>query len=409
MKKFLLTLIALSTLASSLFADIFDNRYFEIRTYADADVSTNTFKPTSFLVKDCVIDLSAIADSVPKSGFNTSLGAKTGVAMSIDIPGGLILGVDTGMDLYSSLNLSKSLFDFFGYGYDFTENETLNINCNNSYIDSFAYVGADIGWNANDLTLVFTPTVFTTVAHWSLEKAQVNVYNKDDGTFGYDMQALVAMYGAFTMDSIQNFNMLSLGNALKKGIGLDIAATATYDLFDSLSLGANIRIPIRPSYANDKISYEYTSQTETNVQDLIDGNNPNLEFTSNGPIIEENTEFYINRPMLIGVNATYMPFGNFLQLNGGIGLGYKHPFSAKVEEQGVYVDYELGALLSLGNIINLKLSSVRESEIYKHKAELGLNVRIAELDLGIAAESVSFLSSLCGEGFGAYFAVCIGF
>ena len=94
---------------------------------------------------------------------------------------------------------------------------------------------------------------------------------------------------------------------------------------------------------------------------------------------------------------------------GTLGIGIQHPFSPNPAETYFYVDYLVGAKISLYNILSLYVSTERTDEIYKHKAMLALNFRLVEIDAGVAFESANLQTSFKGPGLGAFVTASVGF
>ena len=134
MKKFIASFILFFSVFSLSFADNFlSHRYFEIKVDTPFLFSNNTMMLSDFFQEQLVIDLAKIADSIPDDGFNISSKASPSVAITINLKNGPKIGYLSGIDFYGSMGISKSLFDFLGYGNELNE----TIKCLHGYVCIF--------------------------------------------------------------------------------------------------------------------------------------------------------------------------------------------------------------------------------------------------------------------------------
>ena len=98
MKKFVLSIILSVSLIGSAFCEnIFSHRFFEVKLDVPVTVSNNVIGLTDIFQKTVVIDLPQIADNLKLSGgANIRADASPTLSINLDIPNGLIFGVNVG-------------------------------------------------------------------------------------------------------------------------------------------------------------------------------------------------------------------------------------------------------------------------------------------------------------------------
>ena len=120
-KKISFVLIILMT--SLLFSkSFFGTRYFETKVDVPFNFSNNTFGLFDIFQKELVIDLTKIANEMPKNGLTSILNVSPNYGFTLNINDYFILSPKIGFDIYGSANISKSFFDFVGNGNQLGEN-----------------------------------------------------------------------------------------------------------------------------------------------------------------------------------------------------------------------------------------------------------------------------------------------
>lgn len=411
MKKFSLICFIFVTIVASSFAGaekFFSNRFLELKVDIPVNLSNNVLSVSDILKKDLVIDLESICNNLPKKGFDLSVNTIPSAYFTINLPKSLVFGLQAGADIYSNVGLSKDLFEYIAYGNDL--NETVKVDFN-GYVDVFAYAQANIGWHGKKLTIIAQPALFTTIAHATSDNTYISVTNTDEGSFIIDLNQNFSIYSPliFTDDLFSDTNTLVNSLLNSPAFGFDFACKTEYKLMDYLNLTSYIRIPIVPSKLTQKTLWATSYKYEFNIMKLAEGEDiPSFDFSFGDPSGTD-TIYSIHRPMKITLGADFHPFSWIMYYYGSLGIGIKHPFAKNKTETGMYIDYLLGTRISLINMINLYISTERTDEVFIHKAVLGLNLRIVEIDAGVAFESASFASAFKGTGIGAFVTACVGF
>lgn len=422
MKKLFVTSVLIISMIGAAFAqNSFGHRFFEIKVHPEVNVSENLMSIDEILKKEVVIDLSKIADSMSNDGLRVVANAKPALEINLDIPHGLLLGFEVGAQLDSGIGLSKDIFDFLGNG-NGDKPVDIKAQATNSYADLFWYVSVPFGWNGENLKWKVTPSFFSAMAHLDASKSYVQVYNNEDGVFGYKAHADVTALTNFDLAVDNNSSGPDLNELLGKN-GFDIAGDVELNVFKFLSVGVNARVPLAASQLTRSTGIQADFEGSVSVSDLFNSDDadptpdpdPNGDPDGNnkGPDIPPSVlledPYKIHRPLKFAVGVDFHPVGNLLSDYAAIGIGVRHPFAKDKTETKAYIDYLVGTRLSLWNILILDVSHAREDEIFKNKATLGLNLRLVEADIGVSLQSVDFAKSFSGAGLGVDLAICIGF
>lgn len=436
MKRVISFIVAALLAVNVVFAKgFFSNRIFELRADVPVNVSNNVFSMNDIMVKDLVIDLPKIADSVPKSGFNTIIETTPSVSTNLNIFG-LSIGANVGANAFVKLNIDKGLFDFLGSGYKAGDNLTIAVN---PVADVFAFAEVPVGFKIRRFKISVIPSLFIPIASVDDCNVGVTAYNLPDGTVGAKLNADINFYasglydvatGAVSFDSVPYTDYL----------GFDIGGSMEMPfLMEDLTLRVDARVPILPGKLTKKGNMTYKYDFEKKISELItppaedgtsesgtgsttpapdpaptpdpvpadpskpEGESPAPDFT---PEITDLAEPYvINRPLKIAAYGIYNPV-KLLTLVGGGGVGIRRPFT---DSYYVYPEYYFSATVSLLDILKASVSTEYTDEIFKHELTGIVNLRFFELDLGVSLESGNFAQSFNMAGLGAKVGVVLGF
>lgn len=394
MKKFLLIFSLAVLLTSNLFAGFFDKRFFEMKVGTDVSFSNNVISANDILKKDLVIDLRKIADETPESGLNIFLGAQPTYELNVNILN-VTVGVHTGLDVYEKMTISKDLFDLLGKGN--AKGEVIEVGLNN-YLDAFGHADLNVGFKIAKFNIYARPCLFVPLASAYGRAGKVSLLNNDDG----DVIANLNMdFNIYTPINLKDPSKIDISDF---GWGVDLEAGASLPLTRRVTLSADTRIPLMPGEFKKVINMKYNFDYKVNVQKMSDAKEPE----STSPEFSDPVEalYKINRPIFLNGYIDYMPIGKLLDLRAGAGFGVNHPF---MEDAFWYPQYYLGMKLNLINLFKLGLSTEYTKENFKHQAAVTLNLRLIQLDLGVSAQSASFIKSFASAGLGAFAYVTVGF
>ncbi len=423
MKKLIITCALFASLISAAFAEnIFSHRFFEIKVDVPVAVSNNFIGITDIFKEKVVIDLPKIADSMGKSGACINADVAPSLSIGIDIPKGLILGVNIGAEASAGIGISKDIFDFIGHGNAGKDSVTAQLS--NTYADLFAFTTLNAGWNGKKLRVNGNASAFWALAHMEANDTYVKIYdNEERDVIGVEAQLDGKLYT--TVDPTKEISDIqALLNETKANLGFDVGADVSYKLFRFLDVGGRARIPLAPSHLTKLSVVNYKYEKEINLMDMFTSSEDEEGDSSSAAAAGEGEEgtkdligepvtlskpYAIHRPMKLGVSANFHPFGTLLSTNGYLGLGIRHPFAKDKDEIQTYVEYEVGGRLSLWNILSVQASHSCYDEIFKNQVAVALNIRLVEVDAGVSFQSASFAKSFTGAGLGAFVTVCVGF
>lgn len=429
MKKFILSCAIITSLFTAAFAEnIFSHRFFEFKVDVPVSISNNLIAVDEILKKNVVIDLTEIADSIGSKGACVLASTTPTFGFKLDIPKGLVLGADLGIQADVSAGLSEQLFQFFGKGNAGSDDPTeLKTSLKNTYADVFAFASVCGGWNGKKLKLTVDTNAFWALAHMEASDSYVRVYNNaDKNVAGVEAKLDAKLYSAFDVTGDLS-DIMALINQTINNIGFDVGFDANYELFRYLSVGATARVPIVPSRLPMLTSVGYDFNQEIDIGSMMGAGDSGSESGAGagsgaeGESQEEaaglqfsqasllDTPYTIHRPMKLGVSADFHPFGTLLTTKGYFGVGIRHPFAKNKEEIQWYVDYALAGRLSLWNILSFNVSHSCYDQVFKNEFALEFNIRLLEIDVGVSSESTSFAKSFRGAGVGAFVTLCLGF
>lgn len=395
------------------FADDDSGRLVELKFELPFGLTNNTLALADYFVPEIVIDLSEFVEKMPSEGFVIGTRFDPSIAAKVSLKNGPMVAAKVGLNTYTRLGLSKDVFDFIANGNE--RNKDLSIKESiDGYFDMFGYVEGSVGFTFDKkYHFTATPALYTTVYHMGLYNSYVNVFNKLDGSFGFIVEGNIDTYSVIpvndtiiTAEYWQNYNQYI--NMLWMALGFDCGADFGWDISRNLKLNAYLRMPLVPSHLNEKTIIKYSAAEETSVNEIATGEIKDIEQDLQfGETVS--VDYYINRPLKASVGLDYSLLGNMINCFGKVGLGIEHPFAENKEEMGVYVDYLLGARLSLLNMFKITLSTECNDMIYSQSLNVAANLKFLEIDAGISSSSSNLLSSLRGSGISVYTAFCIGF
>lgn len=407
MKKLLGLILTSFIFINSIFAfNFFTDRFFEVRVDVPFGMSNNVFALGDYMKKDLEIDLPAIADSIPETGWSTIIRTNPEVAIKLNIAA-FSLGVNVGADIYTKLNVDKGLFDFLFKGYH--SGETLKVGLPNPVLDTFVYAEVPIGLKLKRFTLNVTPGVFYPVAILDDSDIYATAINDEKGNVGIDVNVNANLYTTSMAGPMldTNYNGPAADiNTIVSNLGFDLGAYFKMPLTKRLALSIDARIPIVPAKLDAKMNVNAKFHMDGNIMDTaLDGkqfNQTPFDYTmTTTPLAEP---YKVSRPLKLNGYVDYKLFG-FLQFKGGGGFAVRRPGSSNPI---AYPEYYLSAGLSLFEMLKATFSTEYTDLLFKHQLELVVNLRFVEVDAGISFEASNFLRSFDVGGFGAHVGVVVG-
>lgn len=412
MKKKLITFIAsFAVLANSfVFASAFD-RIFEIKIPVDVDVANNAFALSDVFQDTFEIDFSKLADSLGPEGFTLDVAAKPAPEINLNLKT-VHVGLKTGFDFTSSFQFSKELFEFLGKGNaNYTDGTILKTS---AIINMDAFLSEDIDIIVKNKLFYIgvRPGIFIPLASTSARNINVDITSGDNATFSADIQADMLLRTSFDFSKAVNGQMAKAFDVSEmfSNVGFDMALLGGMNFGRNLTFNGEVKVPVYPGRLSRSTPINANWKYDVSVNDLIkqEVSTPDSPEFTIGDTVKDNS-YYINRPLRVFVDASYKPFGDVFALNAGVGLGLRHPFAQDVKESIFYPEYSLGFSVSLLGALKLDVSTSCMEQLFMHKASIGINLRVIEVDAGISSVASTLKASLNGTGLGAHIVVAIGF
>ena len=403
MKKIIACFTAVLVISTAAFSkNFFTQRFFEIKTGVDFDVSNNLFAANEFMKKDLVIDLRKIADECPENGLNLRADAAPRVEMNINVSD-FHLGFASGLELYESLNVGKDLFDFLGYGNSI--GQTMDFTFTDD-TDLFAFSQLTVGFRLGRLQITAQPALFMPIVSVRGGGGSITALNDAEGNFNVGMNLNLDVYSAVELKKNEegsvSFDTSKIESILKSGYGFDLGGGVALNLTKSLKIDTTCRIPIIPGHLNYKSNVQGGFDYKMKLTDFENAEKTERETTVTN--VEESLA--VHRPLKFDVYLDKNLLGSLFNARAGAGFGIRRPFC---DAAVFYPEYYLGFGINLIDMIKVGVSTQYKDQLFIHQLGTTFNIRLIQLDLGISSQSSSFKKSLSVGGVGAYAYLTVGF
>ena len=403
MKKIIACFTAVLVISTAAFSkNFFTQRFFEIKTGVDFDVSNNLFAANEFMKKDLVIDLRKIADECPENGLNLRADAAPRVEMNINVSD-FHLGFASGLELYESLNVGKDLFDFLGYGNSI--GQTMDFTFTDD-TDLFAFSQLTVGFRLGRLQITAQPALFMPIVSVRGGGGSITALNDAEGNFNVGMNLNLDVYSAVELKKNEegsvSFDTSKIESILKSGYGFDLGGGVALNLTKSLKIDTTCRIPIIPGHLNYKSNVQGGFDYKMKLTDFENAEKTERETTVTN--VEESLA--VHRPLKVDVYLDKNLLGSLFNARAGAGFGIRRPFC---DAAVFYPEYYLGFGINLIDMIKVGVSTQYKDQLFIHQLGTTFNIRLIQLDLGISSQSSSFKKSLSVGGVGAYAYLTVGF
>ena len=403
MKKIIACFTAVLVISTAAFSkNFFTQRFFEIKTGVDFDVSNNLFAANEFMKKDLVIDLRKIADECPENGLNLRADAAPRVEMNINVSD-FHLGFASGLELYESLNVGKDLFDFLGYGNSI--GQTMDFTFTDD-TDLFAFSQLTVGFKLGRLQITAQPALFMPIVSVRGGGGSITALNDAEGNFNVGMNLNLDVYSAVELKKNEegsvSFDTSKIESILTSGYGFDLGGGVALNLTKSLKIDTTCRIPIIPGHLNYKSNVQGGFDYKMKLTDFENAEKTERETTVTN--VEESLA--VHRPLKFDVYLDKNLLGSLFNARAGAGFGIRRPFC---DAAVFYPEYYLGFGINLIDMIKVGVSTQYKDQLFIHQLGTTFNIRLIQLDLGISSQSSSFKKSLSVGGVGAYAYLTVGF
>ena len=420
MKKNVLKSLLLSAMAffcsSSLFSAEFEGdllskpfRIFELGIDANAAFANSNFMLKDILKKNLVFDLKKIASDVPEDGFSLGLYNKESVFINLNLSSRFRFSLFTNVETIGRFNIGKDMFDILADGLSVGESRTSDVD---GAAESYICIGSSFQTIIKDIGIKFTPTYFAPIFYIPKTTATASVKSDSSGAIRAEAEANIDIYTALDMhDFIENgrhFDDLNLsaGRLLSHG-GFDFSIEAERNWLESLNAGLYTRIPMVAGTLKHKMSTRVWAYFyETNALGYLNDTEEHGSDYGHDDFTYSNESRDIHRPFKLGLNATYMPFGDWFKIKPAIGFAVRNPYSA---EATFYPEYALDFRLSVvKHIFNFNLGTAYQNQLFQQRFGFSFNFRAIEIMAQASWCGTTFVSSFKRDGYGAFVGLRFG-
>ena len=387
------------------------HRIFEIGVDSNAAFANSTLGFKDVFKKHVELDLKKIANEMPDDGFSIAINETESFFINLNASSRFRFSLFSGLDTSAHFNIEKDLFELLGSGMNIGEKKTVDVTGN---ADSFYNMGLSYQTIIKGYGIKISPSLFVPLAYIPKTTATGSVYTTEDGHIVAKAEADVDIYTAVSMHdfmeekkSIDNLD-LSFGKLLSNG-GFDLSFEIERNWLHGFNAGLYTRIPLISGTLKYKMSTRvWAIFEETNALGYLnDTESHTNEHGHDDFVYSDNENYKVHRPLKLGINATYMPFGAFFKIQPSLGFAVKNPYSS---DSIFYPEYALDLRLSLvHNIFNFNLGTAYQNQIFQQRFGFGLNLRVLEVIAQASMCGTNLKSSFDRSGYAAMVGVRIGF
>jgi len=426
MKKILLiSLLSFFSLSAALATDFSGDllsrphRVFEIGFDSDTTIANNLLSLEKILTKNVEVDLQTVSDHLTDSGLIFALHEKDKFFIDLNVSSRFRFSFFTDVESSLRFNIPKSLFDILDSGLMVGESKDFDMKI---YGDVFYDLGFSFQTIISGYGVKLTPTYFIPLFYVPKTTGTATFITDQSGMILGSAEAHVDIYTIINMqDSVENKKSpeIEVGELISKG-GFDFSVEVERNWMHGLNAGFYTRIPLKPGSLDYKMStmawaYFYESNplgylNKTEFHETKHGYaKPSTYATENeeeGFDYSEDT-YKAYRPLKFGLNATYMPWGQWFKIQPALGFAVRNPYTSDAE---FYMEYALDLNFSfLRRFLNVNFGTAYQNQIFQHSFGLGLNIRALEFISKLSMCGTSFLSTFHTSGYGIFVGFRMGF
>lgn len=402
--------ISFCILMFSLFAahaDLYKpHRIFEIGVDAGLSAADSYWGVGDVLQKAITIDLSKIAKEMPKDGFVLGFYDREQVFLNLNLSSHMRMGVSAGVEATSQFSISKDLFELLGSGLKVGSTKSIKVN---GYADVFADVSVFFQTIINDFGVKIMPTYFIPLVYVPSTSMTATVSTTQSGKIRANAEANVDIYTAVDMYSVVENSAapsVDVAEILSNG-GFDLTFEMERNWLHGLNAGFYTRIPILPGTLTHKMSTRvYAWFEESNLMGYLNDSESHDYDSGHDDFTYSDGECKAYRPLKLGINASYAPFGEWLKVQPMVGFAVRNPYSS---DMVIYPEYALDVQLSLLRMLYLNVGTAYMSQIYQQRIGIGVNLRVIELIAQASLSSTDFQHCFNLNGAGVFVGFRMGF
>lgn len=414
MKK-LISFIAASALVSSVAtAELHKpNRIVEIGTEAEGGFSNNYLAASELLVKNLVLDLQAMEKDVPDSGWNIEMFARDKTFLNVNPTSSFRLGFFAGIESTGNMNIGHELFEVLGSGFSVGESKSMDIDL---YGDAYLDAGASLMMKIAGFGITVSPSYYIPLVYIPKTKAKLSCSTTREGEIRARATADLEVFSAFDLARVvgtdEDFvDDLEMAEQFQKALGnggVDLSIYVERPIFGSMfEVGGFLRVPI----VAGKLEYKAMRTVsvdfyQSNFLGKLNDESENNVSKDMGEFSYSKESVRVYRPIRLGAEAVFRPFGKWFELYPMVGLVVRSPYS---DDAIFYPEYSLDLKLNLFNVVGASFGTAYLDQVFAQRFGFFINARVLELDAGVSFRSGTFTRSFMGAGMSAFLGVKIGF
>jgi hypothetical protein len=367
-------------------------RYFDWEPFSvNAGVANNLIGASDILQETIRINVAELVSRGGEDGFafNTDLMVKSAVNFNGDTKGfGFFIGADGRLDL----GVSGTLLSLLAQG------NAGNTSVNGGLTVSgavFAEMGFHRYFDVGKWRVDIRPAWFVPVLYVPESEVSVTLDTEDNITVG--------SFGAVTAYLPVSLDKPGI-NMFNNWGGLDFSVAVEYALFPIIDVGLDLtHIPFMPSRLSNKVS----ASIDDNILDgasIIDIIQDGLDLNFSPDYTLEDAEIYVMRPLRVKTWALYRPFRTDI-----LGIKPHAGLTALTPSGKIHFNMGLEIELNVGRVLFLTVRSGREDGIWRHGANVGVNLRVFQLNIDATFASPEYLAAWSGRGLSVGAGIHFGF
>lgn len=430
MKKIAALLSILVIFATSAFAEIHP-RYRKVEFGFDGQFSMaqNLFSINDIFTETIKLDFPKMYDTLGGKDFSVRTNNDLNLSLNVDV--GLIsVGLEwDALNIGGNFTISNDIFKLLSEGNVLDEKMKFSMGMGLDMFSTFAVpVGVDLG----KIAFTVKPSLFIPLLHIPNPDAGVEYYaDSQSGNMTAKLFMHPTIYTVFNPNVVMDKNLenvdisriISDYGKYFSFVGFDISGSAEYELSDTLDVGGYLNMPIVPGRLDYSISFSAEKDLEVpSISDFLlpkedDSSSEEPEpqppedggFDLGEVVFGTGKSYKINRPLRIGAEASWRPFGNWIALRPALGIAFRNPFGKDFGKGDFYVEYALNVDMRVLYVFCFNLTSAYLEQNFVQELGIGFNFRVMEIDFNIASSSPSFAKSFGLGGVLAKLSVKTGF
>ena len=401
------------------------HRIFEFGIDFEGMFANSSFGLKDVLKKNIEIDLKKIASDMPAEGFKLGFYNRERTFVNLNLSSRFRFGFFAGVEANSYFNVSKDLFDLLADGISVGNSKTVDVS---GYADVFVDTGVSFQTIISGYGVKISPTYFVPLAYVPKTTATASLTTDSSGLIRGEAYSKVDVYTAISMEKfmedekkVSNLE-LQVADILSHG-GFDFSLEIERNWFHNFNAGLYSRLPVVAGTLNYKMStivyadfYEDNLLNYLKTQEKPKNEHGHVKPSTYNPDDHEAEEegfeyseetYKVHRPLKLGLNATYMPFGEWLKIQPSLGFAVRNPYSSSAI---FYPEYALDVRLALlWKILNFNVGTAYQNQIFQQRVGFGLNFRAVEIIAQASFCGMTLPASFTKNGYGAFIGFRMGF